>query len=103
MARTNKKPTGRPKGSTNVISKEVKEQMATILKMGMESTIIEDLGMMSPKDRVNAYLTLAKFIVPTQKETSIDVTANQINPQFISEAMIQDLLELEAKTEEEDE
>ena len=99
MAKTNKKPTGRPKGSKNKMSSENKELILKVVNGYFDSeTLAEDVSMITPKERLDVMSKLHSLTAP--KETQADVTvSSEINPQYISQSMIDDLLELDAKTE----
>jgi hypothetical protein len=62
---------GRTRGSTNRSTKEVRERFKTLLDNNIE-TIESDLAMLEPKDRINAILQLAKYVVPQLR--SVEVT-----------------------------
>tara|TARA_R110000796_G_scaffold26372_1_gene73371 strand:- start:67 stop:375 length:309 start_codon:yes stop_codon:yes gene_type:complete len=102
MAKTNKKPTGRPKGSKNKLSSENKELILKVVNGYFDSeTLADDVSMITPKERLDVMSKLHSLTAP--KETQADVTvSSEINPQFISQSMIDDLLELDAKTEDDE-
>lgn len=102
MAKTHKKPTGRPKGSKNKMSSENKELILKVVNGYFDSeTLAEDVSMITPKERLDVMSKLHSLTAP--KETQADVTvSSEINPQYISQSMIDDLLELDAKTEDDE-
>jgi hypothetical protein len=61
---------GRPKGSVNKSSNEIRETFQLLLENNLEK-LQEDLNELEPKDRVKLLLDLASFIIPKMK--SIDV------------------------------
>jgi hypothetical protein len=61
---------GRTPGSTNRTTKEVRERFKTLLDNNIE-TIESDLAMLEPKDRINAILQLAKYVVPQLRSVEI--------------------------------
>ena len=61
---------GRKPGSKNLVTRNVREQF----KLLVDSNIIQlqtDLDSLEPKDRVNAIINIAKFILPTLKAVEI--------------------------------
>jgi len=73
-------PKGRPKGSTNKDVKELREQIKHLLDDNFEQ-ITEDLQMLEPKDRVNAYLKLLEFTLPRLKS----IEGSALQPQQIAQ------------------
>ena len=69
--RTNN-PNGRPKGIPNKVNQDLKSRLAQIVEDGIE-TLESDLGSLTPKDRVNAYLKLLEYLLPKQRESKIDI------------------------------
>lgn len=59
-------PNGRPKGTPNKITTQVKELLAEALEKGLES-FSEDLASLEPKDRLNVLAKFALFVVPKPK------------------------------------
>jgi hypothetical protein len=63
---------GRKKGSLNHSTLSMKDNMTKLLESNM-LTLDADLRALSPKDRVNALINLAKFCIPTLKAVEQDV------------------------------
>ena len=72
---------GRPKGSRNKVTTEVKEKFETLLQSNLE-TFQSDLQTLKPYERVKVILELAKYVVPTLKATDVKVEneRNTFNP-----------------------
>ena len=65
--------TGRPKGSTNLVSKEIREVSAMLLQGELE-TLKELLPTLKPEQYLKAIAMLYKVVVPQQKIVQADVT-----------------------------
>ena len=77
---------GRKVGSTNKVGAEAKAEIARVLNLGISLTLEQDLSLLSPKDRINAYAALAKYVIPVQRETTIDANiTSQISPKLIED------------------
>jgi hypothetical protein len=64
---------GRTPGSPNKSTKEVRERFKALLDNNIE-TIEKDLLLLEPKDRINAILQLAKYVVPQLRSVEISET-----------------------------
>jgi hypothetical protein len=75
---------GRPKGSKNVKSENVRELVQKIFQDNLP-TLEEDFKALKPNERVSAMLKLASFVVPQLKaiEVNDDGTGNGISPIII--------------------
>ena len=67
---------GRPKNSVNKVSALVKEAVANILEE-QQDIFLDRLEKLNPKDYVNAYIGLMKFIVPTLKAQEMQVNIKE--------------------------
>ena len=76
MKEANRNKKGRPKNSKNVISETARSSFNLLLKNNLEK-LQSDLDSLEPKDRVNAVINIAKFILPTLK--AVDVTPETRN------------------------
>ena len=65
---------GRPKGSVNKSSNEIRETFQLLLENNIEK-IQEDLNELAPKDRIKLLLDLSNFIIPKMK--SVDLKADK--------------------------
>jgi hypothetical protein len=71
---------GRTPGSVNRTTKEVRERFKELLNNNIE-TIISDLEALEPKDRINALLQLAKYVLPQLRSIEIaDVKQREFEP-----------------------
>ena len=66
--------TGRPKGSVNKSSNEIRETFQLLLSNNLEK-IQDDLNELEAKDRIKLLLDLASFIIPKMK--SVDLKADK--------------------------
>lgn len=69
--RTNN-PNGRPKGSLNKVTKDLRSFLEAFLRGNLDS-MNQDIVLLSPKDRIQIILKLAEFVLPKYK--NIDETA----------------------------
>jgi len=65
---------GRPKGSVNKSSNEIRETFQLLLENNIEK-IQDDLNELEPKDRIKLLLDLSNFIIPKMK--SVDLKADK--------------------------
>ena len=72
--------TGRPKGSVNKSSNEIRETFQLLLSNNLEK-IQDDLNELEAKDRIKLLLDLASFIIPKMK--AIDVKSENTEAVFI--------------------
>lgn len=63
-------PKGRPEGSKNKSTLVAKQTIAELLEKEAEE-LPELLRELSPRDRVQAFVALAKFVIPTLKATEV--------------------------------
>ena len=70
--------TGRPKGSVNKVSKEIREVSAMILQGEIE-TLKERLKSLNDSDYIKAIGLLFKYCVPQQQQIALDVQQEQQN------------------------
>jgi hypothetical protein len=75
FSKGNNLSTGRPKGSSNKISKMIRENLALIIENQLE-TIEADLKRLSPEIRLRSLSTLMRFVLPTLKEVSNESNEN---------------------------
>jgi hypothetical protein len=71
---------GRPKGSVNKSSNEIRETFQLLLSNNLEK-IQDDLNELEAKERVKFMLDLASFIIPKMK--AIDVKSENTETVFI--------------------
>lgn len=62
---------GRPKGSKNKNTTEIREQFQQLVNSNLEQ-LNEDLQALKPLDRLKIIIDLAKFVVPTLKAVEIN-------------------------------
>ena len=72
--------TGRPKGSVNKSSNEIREAFQMLLEDNLP-TLKRDISSLEPKERVKFTLDLASFIIPKMK--AIDVKSENTETVFI--------------------
>ena len=63
--------TGRPKGSTNVVSKEIREVSALLLQGQLEA-LQDKLPTLKDSDYIKAIGLLMKHVLPAQKQIEVD-------------------------------
>jgi hypothetical protein len=67
--RTNN-PNGRPKGSQNKANKDLRDKIKLFIDDNWDA-VQKDLEMLSPKERIDAYLKLLEYSLPKLNRTSI--------------------------------
>lgn len=71
---------GRPKGSRNKATTEIREKFQELIESNFEQ-LEKDLKTLRASERVKAILDLAKFVLPTLKSTEVDLTtSNNFQP-----------------------
>ena len=63
-------PNGRPKGTPNKTTKEIREHFQKLIEANLEQ-LENDLKQLEPKDRLNIILDIARFVIPTLKATEL--------------------------------
>jgi hypothetical protein len=74
---------GRPKGSKNKTTIEIREQIQFLVEDNLD-LLNEDLKKLEPRDRIKAVIDLAKFILPTLKAQEIIPIENPLNPIIVN-------------------
>lgn len=74
---TNIKKAGRPTGSKNVSTQEVRERFRELVECNL-SKFQDDLDSLEPKDRLQIVLQLAKFVLPTLKATTLKTDSDKV-------------------------
>jgi hypothetical protein len=64
-------PNGRPKGTPNKTTAELRELVSTLFESKYEA-FTSALDELEPKDKVTAMLKLMEFVLPKQKEIKLD-------------------------------
>lgn len=77
----NKLGNGRPKGSTNVATKEIRERFNLLVENNIEK-LQEDITSLEPFQRIKVIIELSKFILPTLKSIDIAATTEAENDKF---------------------
>ena len=81
---------GRPRGATSKETKELRQRFKLLLDDNLD-TLQSDLDQLKPKDRIDAILSLARYVVPTLKATEMTVEdKNQFRPIEIIKRVIVD-------------
>lgn len=65
-----KKSAGRPKGSKNKTTEEIREKFQLLIENNLEQ-LEDDLKDLKPKDRINCITDLASYVLPKMKATEI--------------------------------
>jgi hypothetical protein len=67
---------GRPKGSVNKSSNEIREAFQMLLEDNLP-TLKRDISSLEPKERVKFMLDLATFIIPKMKSVQVNDTSEE--------------------------
>ena len=70
--------TGRPKGSTNKVSKEIREVSAMLLQGQLEA-LQDKLPTLKDSDYIKAIGLLMKHVLPAQKQIETDTITHPVN------------------------
>jgi hypothetical protein len=62
---------GRPLGSPNKVTAEVRKAFATLIRKNLK-TMEQDLATLKPKERLEVLISLARFVIPTIKAIEIN-------------------------------
>jgi len=66
-------PAGRPKGSKNLTSREVKRLILRVLEKNFSGRkIAVDLQQLSARERLNVFVKLAQLILPREQDVKLD-------------------------------
>lgn len=71
------KKAGRPKGSKNLATQEVRERFRELVECNL-STFQDDLDSLQPMERLTIIMQLAKFVLPTLKATELSATDGKV-------------------------
>ena len=74
----NTKGKGRPKGSKNKSTDNIKKAFHQLITDNLE-VLQEDLDDLTPKDRLKTITDLAKYVIPIQKQIDADVRNENTN------------------------
>ena len=86
----NKLGNGRPKGSTNVATKEIRERFNLLVENNID-TLQKDIASLEPFQRIKVIIELSKFILPTLK--SVDVTTATDNDDTFFKKIVVHIIE----------
>ncbi|NEW84562.1 MAG: hypothetical protein GZ094_19650 [Mariniphaga sp.] len=70
MKGTTNNPNGRPKGQPNKVTKVLKDRIQTFLEKSWP-TVEKDFKELKPLERIAIYEKMLKYVIPTQKESSV--------------------------------
>lgn len=68
---TSGNPAGRPKGSANKITGEMRERIQRIVD-ALEEDVINDLKRLEPRERVKTYVALLEYVTPKLTRASME-------------------------------
>jgi len=83
---------GRPRGATSKQTKELRQRFKHLLDDNLD-TLQSDLDQLKPKDRIDAILSLANYVVPKLKSaemTAANISKNEFRPIQIIKRVIVD-------------
>lgn len=72
---------GRPKGSTNVATAEIREKFNLLVENNIDK-LQSDIASLEPFQRIKVILELSKFILPTLKSIDTTPTSEEDNDSF---------------------
>ena len=85
---------GRPKGSTNKVTREYKERVEWVLEL-LDETLEDSIRKLKPKDQVELWMNLQEFVRPKLQRMNVDLGPAQdkltkITFEVIQSAMLAD-------------
>jgi len=63
---------GRPKGSTNKVTREYKERVEWVLEL-LDETLEDSIRKLKPKDQVELWMNLQEFVRPKLQRMNVDL------------------------------
>ena len=63
---------GRPKGSSNKVTREYKERVEWVLEL-LDETLEDSIRKLKPKDQVDLWMNLQEFIRPKLQRMNLDI------------------------------
>ena len=63
---------GRPKGTPNKNTKEIREAFKNLIELNLEQ-MQKDLKELEPKDRLKMIIDLSTFVIPKLKQTDLSI------------------------------
>lgn len=66
-------PAGRPKGSKNKVTLDMKERIQALIDR-LEVTIDADIEALEPGERIKAYLSLLEYVTPKLSRASVEAS-----------------------------
>jgi len=63
---------GRPKGSTNKVTREYKERVEWVLEL-LDETLEDSIRKLKPKDQVDLWMNLQEYIRPKLQRMNVDL------------------------------
>ena len=79
-------PNGRPKGSPNKITGELRESMKTFLD-GNFKLIVRDFKKLKPEKRIELYERFLKYVLPTLSSTDISMNIEKMSDEEVSQIL----------------
>jgi len=79
---------GRPKGSSNKVTKEIKSAFEKLVADNVQG-LQKDLDAMEGKDKIQALTNLSKYILPTlkQSEVQMNTEVNGVSDEAVSDIL----------------
>jgi len=75
---TTNNPKGRPKGTKNKVTTDLRELFNNVLESNMKQ-IQKDIEELSPKDRINVLLKVSEFVLPKLRSIETDGKFSEAN------------------------
>jgi len=71
-------PNGRPKGTPNKVTGDIKQVLADVLNGISPEQILKDLNSLKPYERLKMIDSLASYVIPRAKEAEPEITSHYI-------------------------
>lgn len=79
-------PSGRPKGSNNKVSENLRIKINDFLNTQFDP-IIKDLDSLAPKDRIKFYCDLLQYSLPKMQSTSYEIDFDALTEEQLDEIL----------------
>lgn len=79
-------PNGRPKGTPNKITQEIREWISTVIDKNRKQ-MVKDLKALEPKERLQILEKLMQYVIPKQQAVSADIDFRQLSDEQLDDVI----------------
>jgi ribosome-binding ATPase YchF (GTP1/OBG family) len=77
-------PAGRPKGTANVVTKELREQLKEFVSFNWKR-FERDFKKLKPLERAQLFEKLLKFVIPAMKESDVNFNLERLTDEQLNQ------------------